>query len=169
MVLPISRARRVGGLKVLFANRLFVRRGRSLGTTRPPAVTRIPGGLPCSLSSLSALPRLIEGEGEGFLSSDAGAIAGVADKRRLLFEAAAARVADAEGRRTCSVLQCQQVGRRLCGHEDVNKNKPATGETEKCRIGVGRSLGNACYLMMRCVGWGKGKREGETVKDANEQ
>jgi hypothetical protein len=114
---------------------------------------------------------LIEGEGEGFLSSDAGAIAGVADKRRLLFEAAAARVADAEGRRTCSVLkQCQQVNWMLRGHEEINKNKPATGKTENNRIDVGRSLGNAYYLMKRCVGWGKGKgkRESETVKDANE-
>jgi hypothetical protein len=66
--------------------------------------------------------------------------------------------------------QCQQVDWMLCGHEEINKNKPATGETKKCRIGVGRSLGHACYLMKRCVGWGKGKRkrESETVKDANE-
>jgi hypothetical protein len=41
--------------------------GRSVGTTRPPQVTFIPGGLPCSLMSLSTLLRLTDGEGEGRL------------------------------------------------------------------------------------------------------
>jgi hypothetical protein len=41
----------------------------SEGTIRPPAVTRTPGGEPCSLRSFSALSRLIDGDGEGFLSS----------------------------------------------------------------------------------------------------
>jgi hypothetical protein len=65
---------------MLLPNRAVLKGGRSLGTTRPPAVTRIPGGLPCSLSSFSALPRLIEGDGDGFLlgaAGAAGAIVGV--------------------------------------------------------------------------------------------
>ena len=103
MVSPKGSPRSGGALNALFANRLLGSGGRSIGTTRPPAVTRMPGGLPCSLRSLSAFPRLIEGEGEGFLSGAAGASAGVADDRRLLFEDAAAKVADAEGRKTCSI------------------------------------------------------------------
>jgi len=121
MVLLMERPCRLGALKVLLTNRLLIKGGRSLGTIRPPAVTRRPGGLPCSLSSLSALPRLIDGDGEGFLSSDAGATAGVADNRRLLFEAAVAKVADAEGRKTCSAIEkyCQQ----LLSARKVNKRE----------------------------------------------
>ncbi len=39
----------------------------AVGTTRPAAVTRIPGGEPCSLMSFSTLPRLTDGVGEGRL------------------------------------------------------------------------------------------------------
>jgi len=97
-------------LNALLTKRVLNTGGRSLGTMRPPAVTRIPGGLPCSLRSLSAFPRLIEGDGEGLLSGAAGASADVAEERRLLFEDAAAKVADAEGRKTCSV---HEVGQQL--------------------------------------------------------
>ncbi len=80
--------------------------GRSLGTMRPPAVTRIPGGLPCSLRSFSAFPRLIEGDGEGLFCSVAAAveIADTAGSRRLLVDSLLVRfaAADAEGRKTCS-------------------------------------------------------------------
>jgi len=81
--LPEATLLRACGLKMLLPpNRAVLNGGRSLGTTRPPAVTRMPGGLPCSLSSLSALPRLIDGDGDGFLLGAvgaAGAIAGVDD------------------------------------------------------------------------------------------
>jgi hypothetical protein len=104
MALVSGTPRSVGGLIVLLTKRLFNAGGMSLGTIRPPAVTRMPGGLPCSLRSFSALPRLIEGEGEGFLTGATGASAGVVEERRLLFEDAAAKVAEAEGRKTCSVI-----------------------------------------------------------------
>jgi hypothetical protein len=57
--------RRVDGRKPLSGKREVPSGGRSLGTILPPAVTRMPGGLPCSLRSFSALPRLIDGVGEG--------------------------------------------------------------------------------------------------------
>ena len=164
-MLPLVRSRRSGGLKVLLTNRLLARGGRSLGTTRPPAVTRMPGGLPCSLSSLSALPRLIEGEGDGFLSSDAGAIAGVADNRRLLFEAAGARVADAEGRKTCSVrdydqqllkevAMCNEVD---CGDIDKKKSRVECAGLVRWLDGAPICLehcsrGNAHRVQERCGG-----------------
>lgn len=94
-------------LKLLLTNRAVARGGRSLGTTRPPAVTRIPGGLPCSLRSLSALPRLIDGDGEGFLWGAVDAIAGVGGGRRFFSEVARTRFADAEGRKTCSAEEYQ--------------------------------------------------------------
>lgn len=87
-------------LKVLSPNRELLRGGRSLGTTRPPAVTRMPGGLPCSLRSLSALPRLTDGDGDGFLLGAAGAILGVVWKG--FSEETPIRFADTEGRKTCS-------------------------------------------------------------------
>jgi hypothetical protein len=68
----------------------------------------MPGGLPCSLSSLSALPRLIDGEGDGFLlgavgaAVAAGAIAGVDDARKGFVEEIPIKFADTEGRKTCS-------------------------------------------------------------------
>jgi hypothetical protein len=71
---------------------------------RPPAVTRIPGGLPCSLRSFSAFPRLIDGVGDGrFWESEGTRAAGVGT-RKLLFDALLGRFADADadGRRTCS-------------------------------------------------------------------
>jgi hypothetical protein len=97
--------RRVDGLKVLSGKREVPSGGRSLGTTLPPAVTRIPGGLPCSLRSFSALPRLIDGVGEGLFCDAAGASGCVIGGRRLLPEDLLARLADAdaEGRRTCSI------------------------------------------------------------------
>lgn len=77
---------------------------RSLGTIRPPAVTRSPGGLPCSLRSFSAFPRLIDGEGDGLLYAESAAGTVATTGRRLLVDALLARFADAdtEGRRTCS-------------------------------------------------------------------
>jgi hypothetical protein len=97
--------RRVVGLKVLSGKRDVPSGGRSLGTTLPPAVTRMPGGLPCSLRSFSALPRLIDGVGDGLFCSPAGAGGCATGGRRLLPEDLLARFADAEaeGRRTCSM------------------------------------------------------------------
>ena len=75
---------------------------------RPPAVTRIPGGLPCSLRSFSAFPRLIEGEGEGrfWTMAAAAATPATAGGRRLLLDSLLVKFADAdaEGRKTCSGL-----------------------------------------------------------------
>jgi hypothetical protein len=77
----------------------------------PPCLRRvfvprayIPGGLPCSLSSLSALPRLTDGDGEGlFKLVFVGATPGVADARRDFSDDEILMMfADAEGRRTCS-------------------------------------------------------------------
>jgi hypothetical protein len=97
--------RRVDGLKVLSGKREVSRGGRSLGTTLPPAVTRMPGGLPCSFRSFSALPRLMDGVGEGLFCDAADASGCATGGRRLLLEGLLARLADAdaEGRRTCSV------------------------------------------------------------------
>lgn len=93
------------GLKVRSPYRDVPSSGKSLGTMRPPAVTRTPGGLPCSLSSLSALPRLMEGEGDGFFRESVGAVGCTATGRRLRLEGLQVRFADAdaEGRRTCSM------------------------------------------------------------------
>ena len=107
MVLPGVTRR--GALKVLSGYREVPSGGMSLGTTLPPAVTRMPGGLPCSLRSFSALPRLIDGVGEGRFCG-AAAVAAVASDcatggLRLLPEDLLASFADAdaEGRRTCSM------------------------------------------------------------------
>jgi hypothetical protein len=96
--------RRVDGLKMLSGRREVPSSGRSLGTTLPPAVTRMPGGLPCSLRSFSALPRLMDGVGEGLFCDAAAASDCATGGRRLLPEDLLARLADAdaEGRRTCS-------------------------------------------------------------------
>lgn len=103
--------RRPGGLNVLSGKREVPSGARSLGTILPPAVTRKPGGLPCSLRSFSALPRLMEGDGDGFLYGALGAdgSAGAAGSatvggRRLLPDDLFVRFAeaDAEGRKTCS-------------------------------------------------------------------
>jgi hypothetical protein len=97
--------RRIDGLKVLSGKREVPSGGRLLGTTLPPAVTRMPGGLPCSLRSFSALPRLMDGVGEGLFCDATGASGCATGGRRLLPEDLLARLADAdaEGRRTCSV------------------------------------------------------------------
>jgi hypothetical protein len=97
--------RRVDDLKVLSGKRDVPNGGRSLGTILPPAVTRMPGGLPCSLSSFSALPRLMDGVGDGLFCGAAGASGCATGARRLLPEDLLARLADADtdGRRTCSV------------------------------------------------------------------
>lgn len=104
MMLP-ELTRKPGGLKVLSGKREVPSGGRSLGTTLPPAVTRMPGGLPCSLRSFSALPRLIDGVGDGLLKGTDGASGSATGSRRLVPDDLAARFADAdaEGRRTCSV------------------------------------------------------------------
>lgn len=96
--------------------------GRSLGTILPPAVTRSPGGLPCSLRSFSALLRLNDGEGEGLLCDAAVASGGGAGGRRLLPDLLLARraEADVEGRRTCSVQLVSLVARRQCEYEGEN-------------------------------------------------
>ena len=90
-------------LKALFPNRAALNGGRSLGTTRPPAVTRMPGGLPCSLRSLAALPRLTDGDGDGFLLGPVDTTPGVVDDWKDFSEEIPIRFAEAEGRRTCSV------------------------------------------------------------------
>lgn len=103
-----STLRGLGALTLLLPKRTPFRGGRSLGTTRPPAVTRIPGGLPCSFKSRSALPRLTEGEGDGFFKLIAeAATPGAAAEARSGFskdavEAVPMRLADTEGRITCS-------------------------------------------------------------------
>lgn len=90
--------------------------GRSLGTMRPPAVTRKPGGLPCSLSSFSAFPRLNDGVGEGRFWGPRGAGAVPVGTLRLLFEDLLFRfaAADADGRKTCSNQRGKRVS--LCSH-----------------------------------------------------
>jgi hypothetical protein len=104
MMLP-GAMRRAGGLKALSGKREVPSGGRSLGTIRPPAVTLRPGGLPCSLRSFSALPRLIDGVGDGRFCGAAGADGGATGGRRLLPEDRLVRLAEAEaeGRRTCSM------------------------------------------------------------------
>jgi hypothetical protein len=106
--------RRPAGLKVLSGKREVPSGGRSLGTTLPPAVTRMPGGLPCSLRSLSAFPRLIDGVGDGLLYGAAGPSGGATGGRKLLVDDLLARFADAdaEGRRTCSTSTAWSVLRR---------------------------------------------------------
>lgn len=91
---------------LLLPKRTLLSGGRSLGTIRPPAVTRNPGGLPCSLSSRSALPRLIDGDGDGFFKFiEAAETPGATDAREkgLSEEVVPIKFADAEGLRTCSV------------------------------------------------------------------
>jgi len=109
MLLGVTR--RVDGLKLLSGKRDVPSGGRSLGTIRPPAVTRIPGGLPCSLRSFSALPRLMEGVGEGLFCGAVGMSGCATGTRRLLPEDLLARFADADadGRRTCSAKACGLV------------------------------------------------------------
>jgi hypothetical protein len=109
--------------------------GRSPGTMRPPAVTRRPGGLPCSLRSLSALPRLTEGEGDGRLVAVGGAVTGTTsgvisrgasgaaalgtNVRKLLSDLRPINCAEAVGRRTCS---CRRVS------DDVEKSAGKAGD-----------------------------------------
>lgn len=125
-IMLLGATRRVGGLKALSGKREVPSGARSLGTILPPAVTRNPGGLPCSLRSFSALPRLIDGVGDGFLSVPTGAV-GAVDAgggargsateevgRRLLPDDLLVRFADADadGRRTCST-RVQRLGQGL--------------------------------------------------------
>lgn len=108
--------------------------GRSLGTIRPPAVTRRPGGLPCSLSNRSALPRLNEGDGEGFLRGPGCAIPAATEGRRLRLDARPARVADADadGRNTCSTKRLCQQPCCVAGALENSKNK--LGDRARDRI-----------------------------------
>ena len=120
MMLP-GETRKVGGLKVLSGKREVPSGARSLGTILPPAVTRKPGGLPCSLSSFSAFPRLIEGEGDGFLYGAVAAAVAVGGATggglKLLVDDLLARWADAdaEGRRTCSTRVLRSAW--SCSHQ----------------------------------------------------
>jgi hypothetical protein len=107
IMLPGATRRVGGGLKVLSGKREVPSGARSLGTILPPAVTRSPGGLPCSLRSFSAFPRLIDGVGDGFFCGAAGASVAATEEgggRKLLPDDLLARFAeaDADGRRTCS-------------------------------------------------------------------
>jgi hypothetical protein len=70
----------------------------------------MPGGLPCSFSSLSAFPRLIDGVGDGFFvlaSACEEAMPGVVVDGRKSFsdEDVLITFADADGRRTCSAQE----------------------------------------------------------------
>lgn len=79
---------------------------------RPPAVTRRPGGDPCSLSSLSALAFLIEGEGDGRFAADLSAAGSFGVAIKVGAEVAGSTFsdcwlmaeADAEGLRTCAAI-----------------------------------------------------------------
>jgi len=122
--------------------------GRSPGTMRPPAVTRRPGGLPCSLRSASALPRLTEGEGEGRLFAAGGAAAGTTSGvisrgasgaavlglkvRRLRSDLRPINCAEAVGRRTCSCrVSVMMYGRAQGRRErssDGNENLAGEGD-----------------------------------------
>jgi len=95
-------------LRLLVPNREVLSGGRSLGTTRPPAVTRIPGGLPCSLSNLSALPRLMDGDGDGFLL------------RLVAFKAEGGRVERDGFSAWAPIKQADADGRNTCSNEDAN-------------------------------------------------
>lgn len=109
--LPGETTRGGCGLRLFALKRALLNGWRSLGTIRPPAVTRRPGGLPCSLSSLSAFPRLMDGEGDGFFAAAVvPAAAGAAKGREELSTRVPIRQADADGLKTCSLRCITLVG-----------------------------------------------------------